>query len=179
MPHRGPLVYDESDPGNQDGNPGEHARPRRAEESTLKLAALFLAVTGMAGTGAAQAPGEAPAPDQGRPSGPLSRVTLEVRTTKAINYRHLSGPTRIDFRGTVLLSQAQGQARIESRRGAIHIQAQFEKLDPASRFGPAFLTYVLWAISPKAAPTIWASCCSTGRRPRWTSPSRCRLSRSS
>ena len=130
--------------------------PRRAtlghggrRESNLKLAALFLAVTGMAGIGAAQAPGEAPVPDQGRQSGPLSRVTLEVRTTKAINYRHLSGPTRIDFRGTVLLSQAQGQARIESRRGAIHIQAQFEKLDPASRFGPAFLTYVLWAISPE------------------------------
>jgi len=82
-------------------------------------------------------------------SGPLSRVTLVVRTTKAINYRHLSGPTRIDFRGTVLQSQARGEARVESRRGAIRIQAQFEKLEPASRFGSGFLTYVLWAISPE------------------------------
>ncbi len=92
---------------------------------------------------------QAPAPDQTRAAGPLSRVTLVVRTTKAINYRHLSGPTKIGFRGTVLLSQARGEARVESKRGAIHIQAQFEKLDPASRFGPGFLTYVLWAISPE------------------------------
>ncbi len=105
--------------------------------SPMKLAALFLSFAGMAVVSAAQQ------------SGPLSRVTLVVRTTKAINYRHLSGPTKIDFRGTVLQSQARGEARVESRRGAIRIQAQFEKLEPASRFGSGFLTYVLWAISPE------------------------------
>ncbi len=103
----------------------------------MKLAMVFLAATGMAVVCAAQQ------------SGPLSRVTLVVRTTKAINYRHLSGPTRIDFRGTVLQSQARGEARVESRRGAVRIQAQFDKLEPASRFGSGFLTYVLWAISPE------------------------------
>jgi len=103
----------------------------------MKLAALFLSLAGMVMVAPAQQ------------SGPLSRVTLVVRTTKAINYRHLSGPTRIDFRGTVLQSQARGEARVESRRGAIRIQAQFEKLEPASRFGSGFLTYVLWAISPE------------------------------
>ena len=111
----------------------------------MKVAALFLSLAGMAVVSGAQAP----APEQKRESGPLSRVTLVVRTTKAINYRHLSGPTRIDFRGTVLQSQARGEAHVESRRGAIRIQAQFEKLEPASRFGPGFLTYVLWAISPE------------------------------
>ncbi len=103
----------------------------------VKLAAVFLAVIGMGVASTAQQ------------SGSLSRVTLEVRTTKAINYRHLSGPTKIDFRGTVLQSQARGEARVESRRGAVRIQAQFEKLEPASRFGGEFLTYVLWAISPE------------------------------
>ena len=103
----------------------------------MKLAGLFLSLAGIAVFAAAQQ------------SGPLSRVTLVVRTTKAINYRHLSGPTRIDFRGTVLQSKARGEARVESRRGAIRIQAQFEKLEPASRFGSGFLTYVLWAISPE------------------------------
>ncbi|MGA3137046.1 MAG: OmpA family protein [Terracidiphilus sp.] len=103
----------------------------------MKQIALFLAVTGMAVASMAQQ------------SGPLSRVTLVVRTTKAINYRHLSGPTQIDFRGTILQSQARGEARVESRRGAVRIQAQFEKLEPASRFGSGFLTYVLWAISPE------------------------------
>jgi outer membrane protein OmpA-like peptidoglycan-associated protein len=98
---------------------------------------MFLAITGMAVVLTAQE------------SGPLSRVTLVVRTTKAINYRHLSGPTKIDFRGTVLQSQAHGEARVESRRGAVRIQAQFEKLEPAARFGSGFLTYVLWAVSPE------------------------------
>ena len=100
----------------------------------MKLAAVFLAITGLAIASIAQE------------SGPLSRVTLVVRTTKAINYRHLSGATKIDFRGTVLQSQARGEAQVESRRGAVRIQAKFEKLEPASRFGSGFLTYVLWAI---------------------------------
>lgn len=82
-------------------------------------------------------------------SSPLYRVTVVARTTKAINYRHLSGPTKIDFSGTVLLPLAKGNARVESRRGAIRIQAEFEKLQSASRFGPEFLTYVLWAVSPE------------------------------
>ncbi len=108
----------------------------------MKLVSVSLAVAGMALVCAA-------AQEQKRESGPLSRVTLVVRTTKAINYRHLSGPTRIDFRGTVLLSQARGDARVESKRGAIRIEAQFDKLEPATRFGPGFLTYVMWAISPE------------------------------
>jgi outer membrane protein OmpA-like peptidoglycan-associated protein len=103
----------------------------------VKLAAVIFALTGMAAVSMAQQ------------SGSLSRVTLVVRTTKAINYRHLSAPTQIDFRGTVLQSQAHGQARVESKKGAVRIQAQFEKLEPASRFGSGFLTYVLWAISPE------------------------------
>jgi outer membrane protein OmpA-like peptidoglycan-associated protein len=86
---------------------------------------------------------------QKQSSSQLYRLTLVVRSTKAINYRHLSAPTKIGFRGTVLLSQARGEARVESKRGAIRIQAQFDRLEPASRFGPEFLTYVLWAISPE------------------------------
>ena len=72
-----------------------------------------------------------------------------ARTTKAINYRHLSGATKIDFRGTILLPFAKGEAKVEGRKGAIRIQAQFEKLDSATRFGLEFLTYVLLAVSPE------------------------------
>jgi len=97
---------------------------------------------------AAPASQNADAPKQQETS-PLYRVTVVARTTKAINYRHLSGPTRIDFRGTVLLPLAKGEAKVEGKKGAIRIQAQFEKLEPAARFGPEFLTYVLWAVSPE------------------------------
>jgi len=107
--------------------------------------------------GQAQAPPPAASSQQTTPqadvpkqeSTPLYRVTVVARTTKAINYRHLSGATKIDFRGTILLPFAKGEAKVEGRKGAIRIQAQFEKLNSATRFGPEFLTYVLWAVSPE------------------------------
>jgi outer membrane protein OmpA-like peptidoglycan-associated protein len=93
------------------------------------------------------APAQAGDAAKGQESTPLYRVTVVARTTKAINYRHLSGGTRIDFKGTVLMPLAKGEAKVEGKKGAIRIQAQFEKLEHASRFGPEFLTYVLWAVS--------------------------------
>ena len=128
----------------------------------MKRSSLILVACTAWGVAALAAPAKA-APRAGAPpqqqtqaqpaalqeSSPLYRVTVVARTTKAINYRHLSGPTKIDFAGTVLLPLAKGDAKVESKRGAIRIQAQFEKLQPASRFGPEFLTYVLWAVSPE------------------------------
>ena len=39
------------------------------------------------------------------------------RTVEAINYEYRSEPTRIDFRGTVLMPKAKGEALVESKRG--------------------------------------------------------------
>lgn len=97
----------------------------------------------------AQSGSQTPAQQSEQDSSPLYRVTVVARSTKAINYRHLSGPTKIDFTGTVLMPLAKGEAGVESKRGAIRVQAKFEKLQPAQRFGPEFLTYVLWAVSPE------------------------------
>ena len=118
----------------------------------MKIASVCLAMTGFLGTCALPTRGQtAPPADTQRQqeSSPLYRVTVVARTTKAINYRHLSGPTRINFRGTVLLPFSRGEARVESTRGAMRIRAKFDRLEPATRFGPQFLTYVLWAISPE------------------------------
>src|SRR6266404_3043862 len=123
------------------------------KELTVKIASVCLSIIGFLGFVAAPAMSQTPAPaldkQKQRESSPLYRVTVVARTTKAINYRHLSGPTEIDFRGTVLLPFSKGQARVESRKGAIRIQAQFDKPERATRFGPEFLTYVLWAVSPE------------------------------
>jgi flagellar motor protein MotB len=84
---------------------------------------------------------------------PIYRVTVVERNVDAVNYQYRSGaPTKIDFRGTVLLSEAKGDANVESQRGRTEIDAKFEKLAPATRFGREYLTYVLWAISPEGAP---------------------------
>jgi len=119
----------------------------------VKIASICLAILGFLGALAMPAMSQTQTPavntKKQQESSPLYRVTVVARTTKAINYRHLSGPTQIDFRGTVLLPFSKGQAWVESKRGAIRIQAQFDKLEPATRFGPEFLTYVLWAVSPE------------------------------
>ena len=80
-------------------------------------------------------------------SQPLYRVTVE-RTIKSVGYRP-SGSTKIDFKGTVLAPTANGEAQVQTSKGAVQIQAKFDKLSPASGFGPEYLTYVLWAISPE------------------------------
>src|SRR5258708_6366335 len=80
---------------------------------------------------------------------PLFRVTLVGRTTPAINYRPRSGKTKIDFAGTVLMPQARGDATIKGEKGYIQIDANFERLQPATRFGPEYLTYVMWAVTPE------------------------------
>jgi flagellar motor protein MotB len=96
------------------------------------------------------APPAVPTPNGGNV--PLYRVTVVDRTVKAINYQYRSGPTMIDFRGTVLLPYAKGEAIVEARQGHVDIDAKIEGLQPTQRFGPEYLTYVLWAITPEGRP---------------------------
>jgi hypothetical protein len=77
------------------------------------------------------------------------RVTVTSRTVQAVNYRHRSGSTKLDFAGTSLMPSADGQAEINSKRGAIEIEAEFGDLQKPTTFGGEYLTYVLWAISPE------------------------------
>ena len=83
---------------------------------------------------------------------PIYRIVVVARTTQAINYRHRSGATKINFQGTTLLPEARGNAEVASKQGAIHINSEFQGLQPASKFGPEYLTYVLWAVSPEGRP---------------------------
>ncbi|HEX8031592.1 MAG TPA: OmpA family protein, partial [Vicinamibacterales bacterium] len=80
-------------------------------------------------------------------------VTVVGRTTSAVNYRPRKGETRIDFDGTPLMPDAKGRAVIEGKKGYIEVDANFDKLAAPSRFGPEYLTYVLWAITPEGRAT--------------------------
>ena len=83
---------------------------------------------------------------------PIYRITVVARTTKSINYSHRSKGTRIDFKGTSLLPEARGNAEVASKKGAIHIDTEFKGLQAARTFGPEYLTYVMWAITPEGRP---------------------------
>ena len=83
---------------------------------------------------------------------PLFHVTVVARTTKAINYRHRSGSTKVGFQGTALMPMAKGDAKVDSKQGYLEVDAHFKNLGAANQFGPEYLTYVLWAISPEGRP---------------------------
>jgi outer membrane protein OmpA-like peptidoglycan-associated protein len=82
----------------------------------------------------------------------LYRVKVVQRDLDAVNYLHRNGSTPIGFKGTTLLPTAKGEAKVTSERGGIHIEARFQGLTPANGFGPEYLTYVLWAITPDGRP---------------------------
>jgi len=88
---------------------------------------------------------------QSLPEAPVYRVTVVQSTIKAVNYGR-SGPTQIGFRGTVLLPDARGEAKVEAKQGRTEIEAKFSGLVPPTRFGREYLTYVLWAITPEGRP---------------------------
>jgi outer membrane protein OmpA-like peptidoglycan-associated protein len=122
----------------------------------MKNISAFLTVSGILLAQASQAPNPT---QQAIPTGnaagpmPVYRITVVSRTTKAINYNHRSGSTNIDFRGTSLLPEARGEARVESKQGVIKIDAHMQKLQPATKYGPEYLTYVMWAITPEGRAT--------------------------
>ena len=76
---------------------------------------------------------------------PIYRITINVveRQIPAVNYRHRGGRIRLDFRGTPLLLKSHGEAEVEGRKGYMEIKAELKDLQPASRFGTEYLTYVL------------------------------------
>ncbi len=80
---------------------------------------------------------------------PIYNVTVISRGLEAVNYQNRRGPTKIDFRGTVLLPNAHGEATVESKKGRIEIETKFDHLTASQRFGREYLTYVLWAVTPE------------------------------
>jgi outer membrane protein OmpA-like peptidoglycan-associated protein len=82
---------------------------------------------------------------------PPSVININIkisRTAQAVSYPNNTSST-IDFTGTPLLPFAKGQAKVENKKGVITIQAELQKMSPATQSGPEFLTYVLWAITPE------------------------------
>jgi outer membrane protein OmpA-like peptidoglycan-associated protein len=92
------------------------------------------------------------------------RVQVVGRQLSAINYFHRNGATKIGFRGTDLLPQAKGNAKVEARGGRTSIEAGFEGLSPANGFGTEYLTYVLWAITPEGRPINLGEVLPTGSK---------------
>jgi len=80
---------------------------------------------------------------------PVFHVTVTSRSVQAVNYKHRSGASKVDFAGTDLMPAANGQAKVESKKGYTEIEVEFGNLQKPTTFGNEYLTYILWAISPE------------------------------
>jgi outer membrane protein OmpA-like peptidoglycan-associated protein len=82
-------------------------------------------------------------------SGTSSSASSSVsRTTKAVHYRQ-GGTVKTQFQATELLAGASGEAKVEGKKTAVTIDAKFQGMEDATKFGLEYLTYVLWAVSPQ------------------------------
>ena len=121
--------------------------------SVIFLAAMF-AQDNSAASPQPSASGQDAAQPTNQPPGqgdqmPIFRVQVFARTTKAVNYRHRGGSTTVDFRGTDLMPEVAGHAKVDGKAGRLAISVELTHMQPASKFGGQFLTYVLWAITPE------------------------------
>jgi outer membrane protein OmpA-like peptidoglycan-associated protein len=73
---------------------------------------------------------------------------LISKSTKAIGYQVGGGSTKVDMRGTSIMQQASGEAKIEAKKGITKIEVSVLGMGQPSKFGAEYLTYVLWAVSP-------------------------------
>jgi len=80
---------------------------------------------------------------------PVFRVTIVGRTVPAVNYRPRRGDTELDMTGTALMPRARGEIEVSGKKGYIEITGEFDRIDPPTRFGPEYLTYVIWAVTPE------------------------------
>jgi outer membrane protein OmpA-like peptidoglycan-associated protein len=75
---------------------------------------------------------------------PASDITAKSIT--AIGYTVGKG-TRVDLKGTELMPQGNGEAKVQAGTGATSVEAQIQNMAQPSTFGAEFLTFVLWAVS--------------------------------
>jgi outer membrane protein OmpA-like peptidoglycan-associated protein len=131
----------------------ERILQRSKLDMTFRKSLLLLALPGILAAqeqNPMQTIGQQPAKDA--QSNPIFRVQVVSRSIQAVTYRDRSGWTKVDFQGTSLAPKAKGQANIRSQPGGMMIKAEIKNLPTPRTFGPLYLTYVLWAITPDGRP---------------------------
>ena len=119
------------------------------DSSAALLCPVSLRPTQASASGQGAAPQQTNQPPGQNDQMPIFRVQVYARTTKAVNYRHRGGSTTVDFRGTDLMPEVAGHAKVDGKAGHLAISAELTHMQPASKFGGQYLTYVLWAITPE------------------------------
>lgn len=80
---------------------------------------------------------------------PVFRVRVYARSARAVNYRHRGGSTTVDFKGTSLMPEITGRAKVDGKAGRLAIDVELNHMQPPLKLGGQYLTYVLWAVTPE------------------------------
>ena len=73
---------------------------------------------------------------------------LTTKSVTAIGYKVGGGSTKVDLKGTELMSAASGEAKVNAKPGATSIELSLIGMTQPSTLGAEFLTYVLWVVTP-------------------------------
>jgi len=86
---------------------------------------------------------------QQEPGIPASALT--TKSVQAVGYEVGSGSTKVDLKGTELMPDAGGEAKVEikSKAGRANVEVNAKGLKPPSTLGAEFLTYVVWVVTPE------------------------------
>ena len=100
----------------------------------MKLKLLLGSVIALSLSGVAQTDSQSTVALEPMAHTPTYRVTVVSRSIQAVNYKHRGGATKLDFAGTDLMPQANGQAKVESKKGYIEIEVEFGNLQETHDF---------------------------------------------
>src|SRR5271169_4723060 len=96
---------------------------------TLKSFLPFLLLSFLACSAAAQSQQSEPASD------------LISKSTMAIGFTVGGGSTKVDLKGTELMPQANGEAKVEAKAGVTKVEVTIKGLTPPSKLSGEYLTY--------------------------------------
>ena len=80
---------------------------------------------------------------------PASAVV--TKSVRAVGYQVGAGGTKVDLKGTELMPDARGEAKVEikSKASTATVEVNVKDLRPPSTMGAEFLTYVVWVVTPE------------------------------
>jgi outer membrane protein OmpA-like peptidoglycan-associated protein len=73
---------------------------------------------------------------------------LVVKSVNAIGFPVGGGGIKVDLKGIEPMTQANGEAKVEAKQGKTNITVSVIGLEPPTKLGAEFLTFVLWAVTP-------------------------------
>jgi outer membrane protein OmpA-like peptidoglycan-associated protein len=78
-------------------------------------------------------------------------ASLISKSTTAIGFTVGGGSTKVDLKGTELMPEASGEAKVEAKAktGTTNIEVTAKGLTAPSKLGAEYLTYVLWVVTPE------------------------------